>query len=174
MRTPVARPGRRKPNSFEYSRKAVAKTKKSNLYKPTMRKVGNVIYVSYGVEKRYPLSRRMIFTIVLIFLGILAGAVPYAHNTRVQREINVTRVAINNQRESNRIARANITERYTLAEIERIATERLGMAPPDPAQIITIYVPRQGQVILNHEPLPESPNFFLNRFIDFFARAFRW
>ena len=115
----------------------------------------------------------MIFTLVLFFLCLVIGVAPHAYVTTIQREIRLTRASIQTYRESNRILRAQINERYTLDEIERIATDRLGMAPPEPAQIIYINVPRQAQVFLNPELPQVQQNYFWQDVLNFFNRVMR-
>ena len=51
---------------------------------------------------------------------------------------------------------------YSLEEIERMALERLGMARPDPSQIIYINVPPISHVVFNPDAdiLPRSTSFW--------------
>ena len=71
--------------------------------------------------------------------------------------------------EANLVAQSQITERYTLEEIERYAALYLGMIMPDDAQIIEIYVPRQGTVVLNmDDTFIAAENHFLQEIRQFF------
>ena len=71
--------------------------------------------------------------------------------------------------EDNLVAQSQITERYTLEEIERYAALYLGMIMPDDAQIIEIYVPRQGTVVLNmDDTFIIAENHFLQEIRQFF------
>jgi cell division protein FtsL len=93
----------------------------------------------------------MVFTVILIFLGALSGAVASAHMANTRRELVQARQALTAQLEANSMLQSRMPQPYTLAEIERIATERLDMAKPDPAQIIYINVPPISHVVLNPE-----------------------
>jgi len=100
-------------------------------------------------RSRSPL--KMIFTIILILAGgigiVLSNAVIY--DTQV--ETNQLRRELAAQRENNAAVRTEITQRYTLNEVERIAKEKLDMNKPDASQIIYINVPKQSHVVLNDE-----------------------
>jgi cell division protein FtsL len=107
-------------------------------------------------DRRYRLNGRIVFTLLLIFAGALSLALTYALITEARHQISVTRTLIQEQRDANTALRAQLTEKYTLSEIERIAVERLGMIKPDPSQIITVYVPKQNYSELSSTPEPED------------------
>lgn len=107
-------------------------------------------------NQRYRISINIFITLTLIFLGGLGTAVSYAFISDTQNSIRKTREDIQIQKEANASLRAELTQKYSLDEVERIATERLGMIKIDPSQSILINVPKQSFVILNDdEELPE-------------------
>ena len=55
------------------------------------------------------------------------------------------------QRDANDSLRTEITQRYSLDEIAKIASGRLGMNKPDASQIVYINVPKQSHVMLNDD-----------------------
>lgn len=110
-------------------------------------------------DRRYRISFRTIFTVILIFLGGLGTAFSYAFINDTQSQISKARSALQAQKEANAALRAEITQKYTLDEVAIIATERLGMNKPDSSQTIHINVPKQSYVVLNEEeetPEPEN------------------
>jgi cell division protein FtsL len=107
-------------------------------------------------DSRYRLNGRIVFTLLIIFTGALSLALTYALITEARHQISVTRTLIQEQRDANTALRAQLTEKYTLGEIERIAEERLGMIKPDPSQIITVNVPKQNYSELSSTKEPED------------------
>ena len=110
----------------------------------------------------------------IVFLGAIGSAFSYAQIHSLQREIQQTRVAINTQLMVNNEleSQLSIAERYTREDIERLASERLGMSEPDPSQIIYFIVPPVSSVSMNtYIPQPPSANYFWQEVVAFFNAA---
>ncbi len=108
------------------------------------------------LDRQFRLNGRLVFTLLLFFAGALSLALTYALITEARHKINETRALVQEQKDANTSLRAQLTEKYTLDEIERIAVDRLGMIKPDQSQIITVYVPKQNYSELRSEPEPED------------------
>ncbi|MCL2047230.1 MAG: cell division protein FtsL [Defluviitaleaceae bacterium] len=110
--------------------------------------------------KNFPL-KKITVTLLLVLVGGIGSAWFQAQNSNTQVAINAASRQLRSIQAENATLRASLQERYTPAEIERIAQERLGMSAPDPAQVVNIYVPRLGGVTLNNDEdvLPQH-NYF--------------
>jgi cell division protein FtsL len=138
--------------------------------KPKQPKKNNIVELKRGDtvhridtrQKRFALSAPMVFTVVLIFLGALSSAVTSAHMANTRREVNQARQVRNTQLDNNRTLAGQMPQPFTLDEIEHEAQERLGMARPDPSQIIYINVPRVSHVVFNPyaDILPQDTSFW--------------
>ena len=91
------------------------------------------------------------FTIILILAVGVGAALFYAVIYDTQVKTTQVRRDLAAQRETNAALKTDVTQRYTLDEVERIAVERLGMNKPDSSQVIRIYVPKQSYVELNND-----------------------
>jgi cell division protein FtsL len=126
---------------------------------------GNIVYLKRGdtvhkvnaLTPRFSLSPPLVFTIILIFLGALGSAAAAAHMANTRREINRVQQALNTQLDANATLASQMPQPYTTSEIERIASERLGMARPDPSQIIYIHVPPISHVVLSPDAYIPAP-----------------
>lgn len=133
-----------------------------------VRKQGNVYYMFHKTRRRVPL--RLIVALIIVFFGAIGSAYTYAQIHSVQRETEVARQRLNNQRVANSNLESLITRNYTREEIEALASERLGMGPPDPSQIIYFHVPHQSGVMLStYTPAPQpTENYFWQAIVSFF------
>lgn len=122
--------------------------------------------------KEFP-WKKLAVTFALILLGGVGSAVFHARNANIQTEINRAERSLRHYLDTNFIREEELRERYTFHEIERIATERLGMAFPDASQVIIINVPRVGGVMLNTADyvLPRR-NYFREDVVNFFTGIF--
>jgi cell division protein FtsL len=136
------------------------------------RKRKNKPEIIVQLDNRFRLNGRIIFTLLLIFAGALSIALTYALITEARHQISVTREVIQEQRDANISLRAQITEKYSIDEIERIAVDRLGMIKPDPSQIIRIYVPKQNYSELQSRQEPETESIW-QTVISFFQNLIK-
>jgi len=130
----------------------------------------NIVYLRRGDQvhkvdatpRRFPFSAPMVFTVLLIFVGALGSAVASAHMANTRRELVLARQQRDAALDANRTLQSQIPIPFTLDEIEQIAQERLGMARPDPMQIIYINVPPVSHVVLNPDAgiLPRDSSFW--------------
>ncbi|MCL2456828.1 MAG: cell division protein FtsL [Defluviitaleaceae bacterium] len=126
--------------------------------------------------KNFP-WKKLTFTFLLVLLGGIGSVWFHARNSEMQLQINRAERELRNIHATNFTLDSQLQERYTHIEIERIASERLGMSAPDASQIINIFVPRVGGVTLNNaeEILPRH-NYFWDDvsvfFSDFFNKIF--
>jgi hypothetical protein len=102
-------------------------------------------------DKRYRLNFIIVFSVILIFGGLIAVVVPSALIASTQAQIARERAALQDRRENNAALRATFTQRYSIDEIGQAARERLFMRPPGPSQIIYIDVPKQSHVVFSVE-----------------------
>ncbi|MCL1862378.1 MAG: hypothetical protein FWF78_02300 [Defluviitaleaceae bacterium] len=110
---------------------------------------GNKVYiVSREAWQNFP-WKKLAFTFFVILLGGVGSAAFQARNTNIRTDINTLERQLRTLNADNFALESQLQDRYTFAEIERIATERLGMSHPDASQIINIHVPRVGGVTLN-------------------------
>jgi cell division protein FtsL len=125
-------------------------------------KRGDTVHRIDAQRKRFAPGPVLVFSFIIIFIGSLSSAVAAAYMTDMQREVFTKRQQLEAQLDQNRILAGQIPQSYTLEEIERIAGERLGMAKPDPSQIIYINVPPVSHVFFNPEAdvLPPSTSFW--------------
>jgi hypothetical protein len=98
--------------------------------------------------KNFP-WKKLTVTFALILLGGIGSALFQARNANIRTEIRQAERRLGAYQSENFVRAAELRERYTFEEIERIATERLGMSFPDASQVILIDVPRIGGVTLN-------------------------
>ena len=141
------------------------------------KKKKRTIFVNHE-DRRHRISLAMIFTIILVLVAGLGAALPYAMIYNTQIQITRTMRLLAEQRELNINTRADMVQRYTLDEVDRIATDRLGMSLPDESKTIKIHVPKQSHVVLNDDDffipidyrfLPGIADFvksYFDRFID--------
>ncbi|MCL2189518.1 MAG: hypothetical protein FWC16_11360 [Defluviitaleaceae bacterium] len=112
-------------------------------------KRGDQVHIIDTRNRRFALSAPMIFTFILIFIGALSSGIASAHMANTRREVTRTRQTRDAQLDANRTLASQMPTPFTLDEIEQIAQERLGMARPDPSQIIYINVPPVSGVVFN-------------------------
>ena len=144
---------------------------KSRNSNTTIRKRGNVYYMFHKSRRRIPW--RLVIMLLLVFVGAIGSAFSYAQMHGVQRQIAQSRRELNEQQVAITTLNAQVTERYTREEIERLAYERLGMSEPDPSQIIYFHVPHHSHVTMHTSPQPPSAeNYFWQSIVAFFNNIF--
>jgi cell division protein FtsL len=123
-------------------------------------------------DKRHHISFRTVFTIVIIFMGSLGTALTYAITTDTRHQISLVLRETQEQKEANTALRAENAQRYTMDEVARIASDKMGMNRPDPSQILYISVPKQSYVVLNpgFEEEPDEINYFWQAIKSFFGQ----
>jgi cell division protein FtsL len=119
--------------------------------------------------KNFP-WKKLTFTFIIILLGGVGSAATQARIANTENEIVRAERELRSYRAGIAEMNSRLLERYTFVEIERIAAERLGMSFPDASQIINIYVPRVGGVMLNTADyaLPQH-NYFWHDIRTFFT-----
>lgn len=90
-----------------------------------------------------PFSMYALGTVVLLFAVSLSTVMSYALISDRRAAIRGLEAELLQVREENDLIRAQISERYDINEIERIASTRLMMGRPMPHQVVHIYVPRR-------------------------------
>jgi len=139
----------------------------------TIRKRGNVYYLFHKTRRRVPW--RIIIALIIVFIGAIGSAYSYAQIHEMQQQIEDSRQALISQQVTNSNLEAQITRNYTREEIEALASERLGMGPPDPSQIIYFHVPHQSGIMLStyapEQPV-EAERGFWQGIVDFFRSIF--
>jgi len=131
----------------------------------TVRKRGNVFYLYQRERRSIPV--RLIFALLIVFVGGIGSAVIYANIHDMQREIRIAQAALQAQLETNLTMDAVTTERYTHDEIVRRA-RALGLGEPDPSQIIYFYpAPLHSGVFFTYNPTPPQENHFWQGIVTF-------
>ena len=117
--------------------------------------------------------RFLAITLVIVMVGGVGLAATQARIVYTQRYIAAAEQQLMGVQSEIIVLRENLAERYTHYEIERIASERLGMSMPDPAQIFDIYVPRVGGVVMNiaDYAIPRH-NYFWEEIVNFISGIF--
>ena len=132
----------------------------------TIRKRGNVYYMFRNERRRIPI--RLILALLLVFVCGVGTAVSFAQINSLQREIRLSQNALHAQRDTNRILEARAAEGYTDERISARARE-LGLAEPDPSQIIYFYAPRHSHVSITYDAAPFQENYFWQEIFAFFS-----
>ena len=137
---------------------------------PTWRMRGNVIFIDGKPAPRIFNPWLLTITFVLIFIGGLSGAVAAAQISNTEVLISQARSQRTYYQALNTTLREQVSERYTNDEIERMASERLGMARPDPSQVFEIYVPRHSYVVIHtDETVMLRENYFWHEIVTFLS-----
>lgn len=138
-----------KPKKDKKDKKPQGKILLFNPNAPQKLVAKDTIYYKYMESlKSFPL-KKLAITFFIILIGGIGSAAFQARNTTIQTEINRAEREFRAYQTENFRLESQLQERYTHYEIERMATERLGMSFPDPSQVVNIYVPRIGGVTLN-------------------------
>jgi cell division protein FtsL len=114
--------------------------------------------------------KKLAITFAVVLIGGIGSAATQARIANTENDIATLERELRTYQAEIISLNAQIQESYTFVEIERLATERLGMAFPNASQIIEIDVPRVGGVTLNTADyvLPRH-NYFLHDIRDFFT-----
>lgn len=152
------------------SKNSSRKKKKTNPYDrvlkgskamPSIFRRGNIYFLVENEASQYRIPKTLIITVALVFTCALVITLAQAQLVGMERQIARSNSAITTLTNSNTVLASQLTGRYTLEEIEEIATTQLGMIHPDSSQIIEIYVPPQCNVVLNRvEHLLPRENYF--------------
>ena len=116
---------------------------------PAIRERRGTRFIIYGKQLAQFISWQLIATLFLILMGAIGSLAIHAHVTNTALSIDQARIELVRLQGETFTYRSLLRDQYTIDQIERIAIERLGMAHPDPAQIIDIYVPLQRTIRLN-------------------------
>ncbi len=101
----------------------------------------------YKDDKSQKLSKLFIITLGAVFLSAFLMAMSYAIIYDKQQQIKNLSSELKELKHQNDITKQEIADLFDKEELERIATETLGMIRPKPFQIIHIDVPRQSYVV---------------------------
>ena len=116
---------------------------------PLIRVRKDARFIVYVNQFKDIFSWQIIVSLLIVLIGGLGSLAIHAHVTYVENQINMSRRRLQQAQIDVFTLQSRLEERYTDAEIEWIAIDRLGMNFPEPAQIIEINVPRQGGATLN-------------------------
>ncbi|MCL2839602.1 MAG: hypothetical protein FWE05_02425 [Defluviitaleaceae bacterium] len=117
---------------------------RQNIPKKLSRRNENLVI--YYDQLRTVITLEMILTFVLIAVAAIFVTAIHAYNANVSTEISSRNQYLRNLQSQVFSLEEQLSDRYTSYEIERIATQQLGMAFPDQSQIHLIEVHRQGTV----------------------------
>ena len=88
------------------------------------------------------MSLRVVFAMLVLLGAVVASAIGVVYSIQESRELFVQLTALGNERDDLNFEFGRLElEQATWAEnnrIDQIARERLGMVPPDPAQVVVI------------------------------------
>jgi len=127
-----------------------------------------VYYLFHKTNRRIPW--RLVIAFLVVFLGAMGSAYSRARIHYVTMQMEQTRQQLASQQIRNHNLETQLTRNYSRDEIERRAAE-LGMAPPDPSQVIYFYVPHVSGVMMpTYTPAEAAPteNYFWQEIVGFF------
>jgi len=128
---------------------------------PSIFRRGNIYFLVENEASQYRIPRAVTITVVIVFICAMFIVLTHAQITSVERQIAQYTNELRELSSENLTLDSRLGGRYSLEEIEYIATTRLGMIHPDPSQIIEIYVPPHSNVTLNRaEHLLPRENYF--------------
>ena len=116
---------------------------------PTIRIRDDARFIIYMNQFKDFFSWQMVVSLIIILMGGIGSLTIHAHVTSLESQINIARNDLSHAQQDVFSLEFQLDERYSDAEIQWIAIERLGMTFPDPSQVIEINVPRQGGATLN-------------------------
>jgi cell division protein FtsL len=128
---------------------------------PSIFRRGHIYFLVENEATQYRIPRAIVITVIIVFICAMASVLTHAQITGIERQISRATVTLRDLRYHNIALDSQAGTRYTLEQIEYLASTRLGMIHPDPSQIIEIYVPPQNHVRLNRaEHLLPRENYF--------------
>jgi len=92
-------------------------------------------------------SAMSLITVILIFVAAIGLVLSYAMINDRQAQIRSLMNELGRLEEDNNLIRAQLSQAYDIREIERIAIQRLMMGPPQPHQVVHIYVPPVSRIV---------------------------
>ena len=140
---------------------------RQNIPKKLARRNENLVI--YYDQLRNVISLEIIVTFALVVFAAVFVTGFHALNTGVSTEITRATQQLRSYQTNVFNLTAQLADRYTSYEIERVATERLDMGFPDPSQIIHIEVHRQGTVMLVPDYLVAQPITFWQSVSNFIS-----
>lgn len=140
---------------------------------PSILRRGNIYFLVENSAGQYRMPIAYTVTVALVFACALMIILTQAYLAGMERQIRQYEQALRAADDDNDRLTAALSRRYSLEEIEYLATTQLGMIHPDPSQIIEIYVPLQNHVTLNRSAdlLPQE-NYFWNDIRTFVGGLF--
>jgi len=128
---------------------------------PSILKRGHIYFLVENEASQYRMPKTVITTVIIVFICAMAIILTHAQITGVERQILQYNRELRELEDENMSRTFQLSNRYSLEQIEYIAITKLGMIHPDPSQIIEIYVPPHNNVRLNRaEHLLPSENYF--------------
>jgi len=128
---------------------------------PSIFRRGNIYFLVENEASQYRIPRAVIITVIVIFICAMFIVLTHAQITSIERQIAQYTHELRELSGENLRLDSQLGGRYSLEQIEYIATTRLGMIHPDPSQIIEIYVPPHSNITLNRaEHLLPRENYF--------------
>jgi len=128
---------------------------------PSILRRGHIYFLVENAASQYRIPRSVTITVMIIFVCAMTIILTHAQITGVERQIAQYNQELRSLETIKLSRESQLSNRYSLDQIEYIATTRLGMIHPDPSQIIEIYVPPQSNVSLNRaEHLLPRENYF--------------
>ena len=155
-----------RPPRKRTEKRAVRRTAGEPASNVTIRKRGKVYYMFHKQQRRIPW--RLVISLLLVFLCGVGSAVSFAQIHSVQRQITQLRQRYSAQIETNITLEAIASERYTHEMIAQRARE-LGLAEPDPSQIIYFYAPHHNHVVITYDQVRPQENYFWQGIREFFG-----
>ncbi len=104
-----------------------------------------------------------VFAALTIFVMSMVLVTRYARVAELEREVIIAKSRLEKIESSNISRRVRLKQETDMENVEKIATEKLGMVKPGKNQIIHINIPVEDNVMYNAE---EGNEFFLKEIID--------
>jgi cell division protein FtsB len=137
---------RKEDSPLQRAKRTVAERRANRLKAPKKRK--EVVYIKDEKTNNTKFfSVRLLITLAMIFIGMIAIASSSAILRKSQADISSMRRELVMLQDEEAVLRAKLSEDYDMTQIEKIATIRLNMRKPRADQIVYINLPRHDYVI---------------------------
>ncbi len=139
-------------------------------------KAKEITKYKYQINKKSKFSFLTYFIIFIIFAGCVITISLNAQMSYLTLQINAKYDEFREVEEENLLLRSQLSSAYDLSNIEKIASERLGMSRPQSHQIIKIDIKKgdsdgYGDAIYDM-PYGEPKKGFVDAIVEFFTTVF--
>jgi|GEM_PF-1179275 len=169
---PRRRAPSRKPSPAQPAVKAhpAKKVKKAKVQRGTPKP--ETVY-QLNMQNHRAFSPMSFLLVAVVFVGILSWVASTAHAAQRRYALTVAQSALKTIKQENSDLMKDLYEGYDLADIEYIATAKLGMTKPEEHQLVHISVPKQSYSVQYDNTVENEqklPLFSLSTLVNFFIK----